>query len=169
MQLLTYRVKEWNWLLWAWFCNKLVWSNHVLLIEASLLAAVMHYVMKCHIIMWFECKSCIISSQLYIHPIIFFKQNPWKKSEDTPANFTLGIYSIFKELLTLLLTNNPDTRLRAQCNLNTSPQCKTTYNRSTLQKTEQIPDGFLSFRKRERNVLWSTWTNNARLILITSV
>lgn len=115
MQLLTYRVKEWNWLLWAWFCNKLVWSNHVLLIEASLLAAVMHYVMKCHIIMWFECKSCIISSQLYIHPIIFFKQNLWKKSEDTPANFTLGIYSIFKELLTLLLTNNPDTRLRAQC------------------------------------------------------
>lgn len=38
-----------------------------------------------------------------------------KKSEDTPAKFTLGIYSIFKELLTLLLTNNPDTRLRAQC------------------------------------------------------
>lgn len=169
MQLLTYRVKEWNWLLWAWFCNKLVWSNHVLLIEASLLAAVMHYVLKCH--MWFECKSCIISSQLYIHPIIFFKQNPWKKSEDTPANFTLGIYSIFKELLTLLLaqliTQTQDFVLNV--NLNTFPQCKTTYNRSTLQKTEQIPDGFLSFRKRERNVLWSTWTNNARLILITSV
>lgn len=169
MQLLTYRVKEWNWLLWAWFCNKFVWSNHVLLIEASLLAAVMHYVLKCH--MWFECKSCIISSQLYIHPIIFFKQNPWKKSEDTPANFTLGIYSIFKELLTLLLaqliTQTQDFVLNV--NLNTFPQCKTTYNRSTLQKTEQIPDGFLSFRKRERNVLWSTWTNNARLILITSV
>lgn len=65
--------------------------------------------------MRFECKSCIISSQLYIHPIIFFKQNLLKKSEDTPGNFTLGIYSIFKELLTLLLTNNPDTRLRAQC------------------------------------------------------
>lgn len=121
--------------------------------------------------MWFECKSCIISSQLYIHPIIFFKQNPWKKSEDTPANFTLGIYSIFKELLTLLLaqliTQTQDFVLNV--NLNTFPQCKTTYNRSTLQKTEQIPDGFLSFRKRERNVLWSTWTNNARLILITSV
>lgn len=105
--------------------------------------------------MWFECKSCIISSQLYIHPIIFFKQNPWKKSEDTPANFTLGIYSIFKELLTLLLaqliTQTQDFVLNV--NLNTFPQCKTTYNRSTLQKTEQIPDGFLSFRKREKCAL----------------
>lgn len=117
MQLLTYRVQEWNWLQWAWYCNKLVWSNHViLLIEASLLAAVMRYVLKCRIyVIWMK-KLHNKFTTLYINPIVFFKQlNPLKKSEDTPANFTLGIYSIFKELLTLLLTNNPDTRLRAQC------------------------------------------------------
>lgn len=115
MQLLTYRVKEWNWLLWAWFCNKLVWSKPCFTDWSKFVSC--RYALCIEMpYMWFECKSCIlISSQLYIHPIIFFKQNPWKKSEDTPANFTLGIYSIFKELLTLLLTNNPDTRLRAQC------------------------------------------------------
>lgn len=80
-------------------------------------------------------------------------KNCGKKSEDTPTNFYIRNLFHFQRTSHSLTctTNNPDTRLCAQCITSILfPNARQhTIGLHLIQKTEQIPDGFLSFKKKK--------------------